>query len=168
MRALVFGFLVAGLAGTATAGEDWVLTPNGAGPLRIGMSLSQVSDALKQPLEIDESDPDAAACSEIALPGMDHAWAMFEDGRLARISIDNGSSLRTERDIGIGDTEADVKAAYKSLDIKPRDYVGLPAKDITWWSQPGRRGIRFQTDESGHIDTIHAGGPSIEYMEGCL
>ncbi|ESQ73674.1 hypothetical protein ABAC402_17965 [Asticcacaulis sp. AC402] len=131
------------------------------------MSLSQASLALGQPLSIDASDSDAVACSEIDLPGVDHAWVMFENRRMTRISINTGSSIRTARGIGIGATEAEIAGAYQPLDIKPRDYVGLPAKDITWWSVPGNSGIRFKTDDAGRVDMIHAGGPSIEYMEGC-
>jgi hypothetical protein len=166
LAALTLALLISG--SHAGADVSWVITSQGAGPLKVGMTLQQAEAVLKTKFKLDTSDPDAIACSEFDVPGSDHLWVMFENRRLTRVSIGKRSHIRTARNIGIGSTEAEVAKAYQPLVIDPRDYTGLPAKDMTWWSVPNHRGIVFKTNDQGRVDMIHAGGPSIEYMEGCL
>ena len=33
---------------------------------------------------------------------------------------------------------------------------------------PDSRGIRYEVGDNGKVAFIHAGGPSIQYVEGCL
>lgn len=152
--------------GPQSSQQRWRLTPNGIGPVRIGMTRDQVVQALGAPVEGEEL---TEGCAEMAARGFDGITFMFEAGRLTRISIREPSNVTTPRGIGVGATEAQVREAYGSgLDSEPHHYVGLPAKYLTFWLSRGRSGVRFETDSAGRVETIHAGADSIEYIEGCL
>ncbi len=157
------------LAGsTALAGQaPWVITPDGMGPLKIGMTVSEASKVLGTKLTIDPHDSDAVGCSELDIPYMPGAGMIFENRRLTRVEIFKASRLRTALGIGIGSTEAEVKAKYAPIDDEPQAYDELPAKDLTWWVTKGERGIRFQTDVKRRVDAIFAGTSAITYLEGC-
>lgn len=157
-----------------------VLTPEGLGPLRIGMTLAAVTAAWgpdANPEAIGGSDP--AQCDQFrperAPQGV---LVMMENGRLTRISLINRNPARTEREVGLGSIAAQVKAAYKGAAVaSPHKYRDPPAEYLTFWSRkavagdqstPTDRGIVFEVDGKGVVDLIHAGGPSIQYVEGCL
>ena len=86
---------------------------------------------------------------------------------------------RTDRGFGIGSTAAEIKAAYgSSAYSEPHKYV-QGAEYITVWTTgapttPGAfvqdtnaRGIRYETDAQGVVTAVHAGGASIQNVEGC-
>jgi hypothetical protein len=102
---------------------------------------------------------------------------MIENGRLTRISLSGGATVRTDRGLGIGSTGAQVRAAYgRAIVTEPHKYQPRPAERITYWvggprrgysSNPALRGIVYSIKGSGRVEQIHAGGPSIQYVEGC-
>ena len=150
------------------AAAAWPLTPDGWGPVRIGMTQAQVARALGVVPRGEPVEPGETCVEQISdkHPGM---WFMFEDGRLTRISIGEHSRVTTPRGIGLGATSAAVRQAYpKGLKAEPHHYEGRPAEYLTYWTQAGKRGVRFEIDARRRVDTIHAGGPSIQYVEGCL
>ena len=93
---------------------------------------------------------------------------MFEDYKLSRISIGQPSKITTQRGIGIGATAAQVRKVYAPrLKAEKNYYDDLPAEYLTYWTVPGKRGIRFETSSNRRVQTIHAGTSSIELVEGC-
>ena len=86
--------------------------------------------------------------------------------------------MKTDKGFGLGDTPDAVKTAY-GADAKatPHKYQDKPAEYITWWQGGPRaepyveddaaRGIVYEIDGTGKVGAIHAGGPSIQYVEGC-
>lgn len=159
------------LAATAPSAAQepagWSLTPGGVGPVRIGMTREEVTRLLG-PLEGDQVTEGCIEAQPVR-GGLPDTWFMFEEGRLTRISIGEASPLRTPRGIGVGATEAQVRRAYGSrLRTERHEYQDPPARYLTFWLRPDVRGVRFETDESRRVRTIHAGGPSIQYVEGCL
>ena len=158
MIALVF------VAAAVTASP---LTPDGWGKVRIGMTQAEVVRALGNRLR-GEPIEDENLCVEKVSPRHRDVWFMFVEGRLSRISIGEASRIRTPRGIGAGSTAAAVRKAYgRGLTITGHKYVERPAEYLTYWTVPRKRGMRFETDRSRRVQTIHAGGPSIEYVEGC-
>lgn len=156
------------------------LTAEGWNGLRIGMTLDEVTAAMGP-----DSDPDAIggpepeACDQFrperAPEGL---LVMIEQGVLTRISVSEPSTLRTDRGFGVGSTAAEIKTAYgDAASVDPHNYIGLPAEYITVWnggrpSEPyvqdaAARGVRYETDAEGVVTTVHVGGPSIQYVEGC-
>jgi hypothetical protein len=93
---------------------------------------------------------------------------MFEDRALARVSAWDGSTVAVAEGIRVGATEAAVRAAFGSrITEEPHQYEAAPAKYLTVWTTPRRRGVRFEINSQGVVGAIHAGGPQIEYVEGC-
>ena len=162
----------AGLGGIAAAAPAFaqgtlVLTPDGLGPVRIGMSQKQVIAALGGTLEgaAIESDDICVEKESSALSGVGF---MFEEGRLTRISLGEGTDITTPRGIGVGSAAIAVRHAYRGkLKAEPNAYIEKPAEYLTYWTVPGKKGVRFEVDAKRKVYVIHAGGPSIEYIEGC-
>ncbi|MGZ8310445.1 MAG: hypothetical protein ACXWUR_00125 [Allosphingosinicella sp.] len=103
---------------------------------------------------------------------------MIEEGRITRISISAPTEVKTDRGLRPGDAAAAVRAAYRDgIRASPHEYEGAPAQYLTVWTVGGgnedyvrsadARGIRFEVDQAGRVAIIHAGGPSIQYVEGC-
>lgn len=155
------------------------LTPTGLGPLKIGMSQAEVIAAVG-----DTRTPDAAGipgsdCLEFQpLRTPDGVWVMIEAGKLTRISIGDMSTVRDSKGLGLGDTAAKVKETYGASALaSPHKYQDAPAEYITVWEGGPRaepyvedeaaRGIVYEIDGTGKVGAIHAGGPSIQYVEGC-
>lgn len=148
---------------------DWKLTPAGWGPVRIGMSREQVSKALDVELEGEAFDNEGS-CIELfpASKALQGTYFMFLDGKLSRISVVDPGEIKTPRGIHVGSTAEEVRQAYgEKLMAEPHHYVDLPAEYLTYWLRPDERGVRFETDADGKVQTIHAGNGSIQLVEGC-
>lgn len=157
-----------------------VLTAEGWGPLRIGMTRAEVTEAVgttATPDAVSSDDPEA--CDQFQPQGAPEGlYVMLEQGVLTRISISEPSTLRTDRGFGIGSTGDEVKAAYGAAAVvEPHRYVDPPAEYITVWNggapsqpyveDPAARGISYETGSDGHVIAISVGGPAIQYVEGC-
>jgi hypothetical protein len=167
-------------AAPAKAAEP-VLTSDGFGPLRIGMTRAEVVAALgedAQPEAVGGPDPDA--CDEFR-PGRapEGMLLMIEAGRLTRISLIREAKVGTDRGVGLGATAAAVRAAYgPGLRAELHKYEAKPAEYLTWWAKDGpkgegaatpamARGLLYEVGGKGTVQRISAGGPSIRYVEGC-
>ncbi|MBC7987816.1 MAG: hypothetical protein H7X93_14285 [Sphingomonadaceae bacterium] len=159
--------------------EPATLGAEGWGPLRIGMSLDEVTaaigadaqpDAFGDPAECDEYRPARAPAG---------LFVMIEENRLTRISLSDESDIATREGIRVGDPAGAVTRAYGDrVHDSPHEYVGPQGRYLTVWTtgdtpapyveDEAARGIRYETDETRTVRTIHAGGPSIQYVEGCL
>lgn len=152
-----------------------LLTPDGWGPLRIGMSRAEVVAAAGEdanPEAVGGPEPDQ--CDEFRpSDAPDGVLVMVEKGVLTRISVSRSADITTPAGFHVGDSGASVLAEYGArARVDPHKYWEPPARYITVW-RPGasgteRRGIRYEVDSEGDIVHLHAGGPSIEYVEGCL
>jgi len=155
-------------AAAAPAPGTWPLTVDGWGPVRIGMSRAQVEKALHVKLEGEPLD-DEASCIELVPKGQDRGlWFLFESYKLRRISIGAPSKVVTPRGIGIGAGADAVRRAYgRGLKAEPHHYEDLPSEYLTFWTVPGKRGVRFETNSKREVQTIHAGTDAIQLIEGC-
>lgn len=143
------------------------------------MTLAEVTAAVgadSDPEAVGGADPET--CDQFRPARMpEGVLAMLENGRLTRISLVRESRLRTDRGVGLGSSSAAVRAAYEGGVVgTPHKYRDPPSEYLTTWSRkaepdrpsPTDRGIVFEVDAGGVVDLIHAGGPSIQYVEGCL
>ena len=155
------------------------LTADGFGPLRIGMTLAEVVAAYGPDSDPEAvGGPDTESCDQFrperAPPEL---LVMIEEGRLTRISLISQSPVQSDRGVRIGDSAAAVRSIYgPAVRAEPHKYADPPAEYLTVWvrgspsdERPGdERGIRYEIGEGGTVSAIHAGGSSIEYVEGCL
>lgn len=168
MKALALIALALASAAAAEA-PAWKLTPNGLGPVRIGMTRDQVAKALKTELEGEAFDNEGS-CIELFPENeeLKGSYFMFLDGKLSRISVADPSKIATPRGIGVGTSADEVRKAYGAgLQAEEHHYIGAPAEYLTYWLKPKVRGVRFETNAQGKVEIIHAGNDSIQYIEGC-
>ncbi len=92
---------------------------------------------------------------------------MVLNGRVARVDIDNAVTPTAEG-IRNGDSETRALQVYgKRLNIKPHAYLPESGHYLTLFSQDGKYGIRFET-EDGKITRYYAGTiHAIAFIEGC-
>lgn len=152
-----------------------VLSAQGYGPLRIGMTTAEIEAALgpdADPNSVGGADP--ASCDQFrpnrAPEGL---LVMTNDGALASVWLTRNATVTTDRGFRIGDEASAVKAAYgPSAVVTPHKYEAAPAEYIVVWATsdrtgPNARGIKYEIGQDGKVKAIAGGGPSIEYVEGC-
>ncbi|WP_333591403.1 hypothetical protein [Brevundimonas sp.] len=160
-------------APTVPAGDR--LTANGFGPLRIGMTKAEVEAALG--LDSDPNSvggPDPASCDMFRpTRAPEGLLVMLEGGVLTSIWATRNAVLETDRGLNIGDSADEVRRVYGPVVVsEPHKYVEAPAEYLTIWSttdhaSPAARGVKYEIDSDGRVQSIAVGGPSIEYVEGC-
>lgn len=159
-----------------TVTDPNVLTPEGLGPVRIGMSADEVAAAWGAGPAPD--DPSPEGCNEFhPASAPDGVNVMIQAGRLTRISLIRNATQKTERGFGVGDTASAIKQAYGGAIVaQPHKYNPAPAEDLIAWSSrgstayvtdPAARGVRYEIGTDGKANIIHAGDPSIQLVEGC-
>lgn len=157
------------------------ITAEGWNSLRVGMTRAEVTAAVGATATPGAvGGPDPAACDLFhpanAPEGM---LVMIQQDVLTSIILRNNSTLRTDRGFGVGSSAAEIKAAYGASAVsEPHKYVE-GAEYITIWSVGGptattpfvedanARGVRYETSAQGVVTAVHAGGPSIQNVEGC-
>jgi len=167
-------------ATTAPATDPNDITSNGWNTLRVGMTRAEVTTAVGAGNPNAVGGPDPQACDLFhpanAPEGM---LVMIQQDVLTSITLRNNTTLRTDRGFGVGSTAAEIKAAYGASALsEPHKYVE-GAEYITVWSvggptastpfveDPNARAIRYETNAQGLVTAVHAGGPSIQNVEGC-
>jgi len=166
-------------AAAPVAADPNVLTADGLGALKIGMTAAEVTAAMGP-----DSSPNAAggadpqACDEFRPErAPEGVLVMMEQGVLTRISLIRAATLKTDRGFGIGSSGAAIKAAYGGgVVAQPAKYEAAPAEDLFVWARGGStayvtdasaRGVRYEIGTDGLVKAVRAGGPSIQLVEGC-
>jgi hypothetical protein len=151
------------------------LTSDGWGELRIGMSRQEVVATLGEdanPTAVGGPDPEQ--CDQFRPErAPDGMLVMIEDGRLTRISVSAGAGVETKGGIAVGDSASAIRSQFASNVVStPHKYWPAPAEYLTVWAigppGPDPKGVVYEVDEEGRVVHIHAGGSSIQYVEGCL
>lgn len=152
-----------------------VLSAQGFGPLRIGMTTAEIEAAMGPDANPDAvGGPDPQSCDQFRPErAPENMLVMTQQGVLTSIWLTRTSDIPTDRGFRIGDSAATVKAAYgAAATVEPHKYEAAPAEYITVWSSsdhtsPAARGIKYEIGQDGKVKGIAAGGPSISYVEGC-
>jgi hypothetical protein len=118
--------------------------------------------------------PEPAQCDQFrperAPEGM---LLMLEQGRLTRISVSDPAELETEGRLSVGDPASAVRQYFGDRVVTtPHKYSSAPAEYLTVWTSappaPDAKGVVYEVSADGRVVHIHAGGSSIQYVEGCL
>ena len=164
----LLAFWVLAAACTCSAANDWEVLPNGVGPIKVGMRLSNLKTDLHLSYSIEfAQDSDQKTCFYANLRDQPGISLMILNGRVARVDIDNKDTKSAEG-IRNGDLEAHALSVYgKRMKVTPHAYTGPEGHYLTVRTTDGRYGIRFETDE-GKIVRYYAGrSDAISYIEGC-
>ncbi len=152
-----------------------LLTPDGIGAIRIGQTVGEVQ-ALSGMSDTPIADP--SGCN-IFHPSRAPVGlvVMAEQGRVTRISLHEGATVKTAKGFGVGSDAATIKATYGGgVIVQPAKYEPAPAQDLYVWSKggstqyvadPEARGVRYEVGADGKVTAVHAGGPSIQLAESC-
>lgn len=156
------------------------INAEGWNTLHVGMTRAEVTAAVGagNPNAVGGADPQACDLFHPA-NAPEGMLVMIQQDVLTSIILRNNTELRTDRGFGVGSTAAEIKAAYgASAMSEPHKYVdgaeyitiwsvGAPSADTPFVQDPAARGVRYETDAQGVVTAVHAGGPSIQNVEGC-
>lgn len=188
----VMGVTVAAVFSTPAHAQ--VVSFQGVGPVRLGMTISAAERALMVPLLPKDSVSSENCWITQRSDGKD-AWLSYvvQKGKIVMIDIASrdaqGASLTDTRGIGIGGTEADIRRAYPQVQIARAPYydeeseieaaktraklgVKAPEQSPHYWAQVDspnhERAIIFDTQD-GRITTIKTGfKPVVTDPEVCV
>lgn len=140
-----------------------VLTLEGLGPLRIGEPVPAKSGWAERGAQISD------ACRTVSSPDFPGVYAIVEDGRVRRVTVGQRSDVKLIEGIGVGASEADVRAAFPGFRETPHKYVDAPGKYLTAPNaEGGDPALRFEIGADGKVSLIHVGtAPVLFYVEGC-
>jgi hypothetical protein len=147
------------LAACGTRERPWSVRLDGVGPYRFGMTVTDSAVVREGCRYWHPSDAPRGV------------GFMVEGGRLVRVDVDSGGVL-SEKNIGVGSREAEVRAAYGSaLTIQPHKYQwGAGWRYLIYRPRAGGDSLRALVFESDgqRVRTIRAGlEPQVEYVERC-
>ncbi len=137
-----------------------VLTPNGLGDIRTGMTEADVEAATGRNIEL--SGPNGSACTTASLGG--RSYLLFAKGRLRRVTVAS-KKYATKKGVSVGDPQETIGEVYGAK-AKRSPHTYEP-KGFYFDIIGPRRGLRFETDGK-RITQIHGGRkPELTYVEGC-
>jgi hypothetical protein len=144
----------------------WVVTPDGIGAIRIGMTVDELRGAVG-----DISGTSSTAdCSYVRPNGAPSGVSvMLARGQVARVDVDS-AGVKSDAGVTVGDSSAKVGDAYAGrLVATPHKYVPggqyLTVRS-TSPSDSSRRMV-FET-ENGRVTRFRAGRvPEVEWVERC-
>ena len=143
----------------------WVVSPAGAGPVRVGMSLAELMPYLAPGADTASIGD---GCDYVSVAGApDGLGFMVEGRRLVRVEVRSGPTPTAEG-ARVGDSEQHILQLYPDARRMPHKYtdghylIALPDAPADTVSR-----YVFETDGS-RVTTYRAGEyPPVEYVEGC-
>lgn len=149
----------------------WALRFDGAGPLRVGMTVGEARAALGGDFQPDGQavgmvdGPDG--CQYARSARLPEGMVMLEGARVVRVEVDSGN-VATVEGARIGDSEERIQQTYPGrVEVQPHKYtdghylVVRPAEVDT------ARQLIFETDGSRVLRFRAGQRPQVEYVEGC-
>ena len=151
-------------AGANTGGAPaWVVTAEGAGPIRAGMTLAEAAAA--SPVQLS-AKRDWSECTYIEpSPAPEGLMFMVLDGRIARADVMT-PEVPTAEGVRVGDSEARIYGAYGDDNVVRAPHKYTEGSYLTIAPDPNHR-LVFETDGS-RVTRFRAGRlPEVEWVEGC-
>ena len=156
-----------------SAAPAWTVSRRGAGPIRLGMTLSEARRVLEdRAAHLEGNAPEVAldACAYLQSKSIpEHIGFMFAKGRVVRIDV-YGAGIRAASGAGAGDTEEKIKQLYPGqITIEPHHYNSEKGHYLNYFPKDAKReyGIVFETDGE-RVTSFRAGmSAAIALVEGC-
>jgi hypothetical protein len=147
-----------------TTPPQWVVRPDGIGPLRMGVSLAEGARLLGEPLSVVNDECDHVNPTKMP----DGVLLMVIEDTLVRVQIDS-AGIRTVEGAQVGDSESRILELYGArARIEPHKY-SYPEGHYVVVTPPGDSVHRtiFETFK-GRVTKYRAGRlPAVQYVEGC-
>ena len=151
-------------AAADSAPPQWVVRPDGMGPLRVGMTLGAVARSLGEPLSVVNDE-----CDHVNPTRMPEGiLLMVIQDTLVRVEMDS-AGIKTVEGAQVGDSESRILELYGArARIEPHKYT-YPDGHYVVVTPPGDtlHRIIFETLK-GRVTTYRSGRvPAVQYVEGC-
>lgn len=156
-------------AGASTMAKGAALTDSSFGPVRVGMTLSQLAAAIGP---IGDTTRLRRSCDIVSAsdpyrmpPGVSITQV---NGIVSRIDIEN-DSIATDKGVRVGDSEDKVKKLYGAgVIVEPHKYIDGHYLEIKSGTDSATaKGIVFETDGT-KVTTFRAGyWDPVRWVEGC-
>ena len=139
------------------------LALEGLGALRIGEPVPAGSTWAERGAQASDT------CRTVSSPDYPGVYAIVEGGRVRRISAGQRSTVELAEGIGVGSSEADVRAWFGGFREEPHEYVAAPARYLTAPNAAsGDPALRFEIGADGKVTQVHVGTmPALGNVEGC-
>jgi hypothetical protein len=173
---VIFGILCIAILPEVDASNAWTVYLRKAGPLRIGMSISEVRRELQDSKAFlaygsMDPEPDDAECAYLESGRIPkHVGLMFQNGKLVRIDVYE-RGIRTASGAQVGDSESRIKRLYPNrIKVEPHHYSPESGHYLNYL--PSKRGdsgygMVFETD-NGVVTSFRVGtDAAIALVEGC-
>lgn len=175
-RLQIIVFILGLISASTDARAQRILTPEGLGPVRIGMTVSQAEEALRiklKPFDPTYGDSRESCWQTYRLGETDPGVVyMVWYGRIVRIAVDGDDKtmIATDKGIRIGDSDARVKEVYGpslKVEVDPQANTEEEGSDLTAFTKNKRRGITYETFDRKVVN-FRAGLPKATLLsEGC-
>lgn len=148
------------------AAESWLISSDGYGPVRIGMSQKEAESLMHVKLKTEDNLPLMQHCDHVfAAKGFDGISIMLQEGRITRFSV-SSPTVSTKSGVKIGDTTLRLKNIFGSrVQIEPSNFDENGFYYFVW-EKSQQRGIKFEVIND-QVRFIYAGDDSIRLVEGC-
>ena len=135
----------------------------GLGDLRIGQPIPAGSNWAERGAQASDT------CRIITSPDFPGTYAIVQGGKVRRITVGEGSTVRLAENIGVGATQKEVGKWFAGFRAEPHEYQSAPAKYLTAPNAAsGDPALRFEIGDDGKVTLIHVGTmPVLGYVEGC-
>ena len=141
-----------------------ILSFEGLGKAKIGMTISEASKALDTELVRGEGYEDSCYYVE-SNPSLDGVRFMVTNEKIARIDI-SGKEYVTDKGVAIGDPETKVKSLYKNVEVHPQKYDDQK-NDMEVYSDDKKSLIIFETDGKTVTGFRAGNAEEVGFVEGC-
>jgi hypothetical protein len=158
------------LATGAIAGKyDPRASMMGIGPIRVGMSIHQLEDAIRTRIPDTQDEADDSCRMIEAGPRWPGTAVMLLDGRVARIDVSQ-RGIPTLSGANVGDLVSKVHDIYRGrLRAQDHDFgAGEGMQYLTMYSGDRHYGIRFETDGERVTEYYVGTAEAVQFIEDCL
>lgn len=147
-------------------GRRLVVTHDGFGPVKVGMTLSQASKALGVRATRGSGYEGDGCYYASPVGGYEGVAFMMSGPRIVRIDV-RSSRYATDRGARVGDSEARIKRLYRGEYKVSRHKYFEEGRYIEVEARGGRYLLIFETD-GRRVTTYRVGRPEhVGYVEGC-
>ncbi len=141
---------------------------DGIGAVRVGMTVKQAAKAAGVNLVPSYNDNNNECRYVHPQSGLKNLEMMVSKDRIVRIDIDKGSSIKTLKGAGVGDSEARIQSLYRGrIEVSPHKYTNGHYLTFVPADRADKHRIVFETDGRKVLNYRVGKLPDVEYIEGC-